>query len=96
MERDDTSDAVATTTSTGAMEFSGTPGLSFTKPQSANINGQTIDNPRWASILLTVIAAVKAKGFEGDKLVDQLYVRAKAGKYADDGRCQTKGNLSPA
>ncbi len=85
MERDDTSDAVATTTSTGAMEFTGTPGLSFTKPQAANINGQIIDNPRWANILLTVIAAVKAKGFEGDKLVDQLYVPAKAGKYANDG-----------
>ena len=34
MERDDTSDAVATTTSTGAMEFSGTPGFTHS-PQTA-------------------------------------------------------------
>lgn len=85
MERDDQPREVVTTTSTGAMEFDTAPGLSFTKPLSASINGKSIRSPRWSSILLTMIAQVKAKGFEGDKLVRELAVPAKAKQYEEEG-----------
>ena len=85
MERDVEPEAEATTTSTGAMEFDSTPGLSFTKPRSASVNGKSIHSPRWSAILLTMIAQIKAKGFEGDKLVRELHVPAKAEQYEEEG-----------
>jgi|SRR5690606_5515611 len=84
MERDDETDEVVAT-STGAMQFDTAPGLSFTKPLSASINGKAVRSPRWSSILLTMIAQVKAKGLEGEKLVQELAVPAKAKRYEDDG-----------
>ncbi len=40
---------------------------------------------RWSSILLTTISQLKAEGLEGEKLVRQLYIPAKAGRYEDEG-----------
>jgi hypothetical protein len=68
-----------------AMEFSSTPSLAFTKPLTASIGGKPIQKPKWASILLNILAEVKAKGFSGEKLVSELSVPAKATKYEDDG-----------
>lgn len=85
MERDDETDEVTATTSNGAMQFDTAPGLSFTKPLSAFVNGKSVRSPRWSSILLTMIGQVKAKGVEGDKLVRELSVPAKAQRYEDDG-----------
>jgi hypothetical protein len=85
MERDDETNEVVTTTSTGAMHFEAAPGLSFTKPLSASINGKSIRSPRWSSILLTMISQLKARGIEGEKLVRELAVPAKAERYEDDG-----------
>jgi len=85
MERDDETEEVVTTTSSGAMQFDTAPGLSFTKPLSATIGGKSVSSPRWSSILLTMIAQVKTKGFEGEKLVRELAVPAKAERYEDDG-----------
>ena len=85
MERDDEPEAASTRTSTGAMEFRSAPGLAFTKPLSAAVNGEAIRNPRWSVILLTVIAQVRAKGFVGDKLVRELNVPAKAEQYEERG-----------
>ena len=85
MERDDETDEVVSTTSSGAMQFDAAPGLSFTKPLSASINGKSVRSPRWSSILLTMIAQVKAMGVEGEELVHQLAVPAKAKRYEDDG-----------
>jgi hypothetical protein len=85
MERDDETDEVVATTSTGAKRFDTAPGLSFTKPLSASINGKSVRSPRWSSILLTMIAQVKAKGFEGEKLVKELAIPAKAKRYEDEG-----------
>lgn len=84
MERDDEPEAVATT-SDGAMKFDTAPGLAFTKPLSASVNGRSIRSPRWSAILLTMIAQVKAKGLEGDELVRELQVPAKAERYEDEG-----------
>jgi hypothetical protein len=85
MERDDEPDAVETKTTNGAMEFTKAPGLSFTQPLSASINGKSIPSPRWSTILLTTIAQVKAKGFEGEKLVRELNVPAKIENYEEEG-----------
>jgi hypothetical protein len=85
MERDNEPDEVATTTSDGAMQFDTAPGLAFTKPLAASINGTSIHNPRWSAILLLMIAQLKAKGFEGDKLVRELAIPAKAEQYEEEG-----------
>ncbi|ESY86455.1 hypothetical protein X741_33140 [Mesorhizobium sp. LNHC229A00] len=69
----------------GAMQFDVAPGLAFTKPLSATINGKAIPSPRWSSILLTMIAQLMAKGLDGDKLVRELAIPAKAAKFEDEG-----------
>lgn len=85
MERDNETDEIVTTSGTGAMHFESAPGLSFTKPLSASVNGKSVRSPRWSSILLTMIGQVKAKGMEGEKLIRELGVPAKAERYEDDG-----------
>lgn len=85
LERDDQPEEVVTTTSTGAMEFATAPGLAFTKPLAASVNGAVIHRPRWSAILLTTIAQVKAKGLDGDKLARELAIQAKAQQYEDEG-----------
>jgi uncharacterized protein (DUF2252 family) len=39
----------------------------------------------WAYLLLAMIAAVKAKGLAGSKLVSELQVPAKATQYSNEG-----------
>jgi len=85
MERDDEPETVPTMTSTGVTEFESAPGLAFTKPLSASVNGTAIHSPRWSSILLTMIAQVRAKGFEGDRLVRELHVSSKAERCEEEG-----------
>lgn len=85
IERDDEPEAVTAKTSTGAMEFNRAPGLTFTKPLSASVKGKPIQSPRWRSILLAMVAQVKAKGFEGERLVRELNIPAKAERYEDEG-----------
>ncbi len=85
IERDDEPEVVTARTSTGAMEFDSAPGLTFTKPLAASVNGKSIQSPRWRSILLATIAQVKAKGFDGEKLVRELNIPAKAKRYEDEG-----------
>lgn len=84
LERDDEPDA-SFVTNEGAMEFETAPGLSFTKPLAASVSGKPVHSPRWSAILLTMISQVKAKGFEGEKLVRELAVPAKAEKYEEEG-----------
>ncbi len=81
MERDDEPEELRTSTGDGAIQFDTAPGLAFTKPLAASINGKSLHSPRWSAILLTMIAQVKAKGFDGDKLVRELAVPAKAEQY---------------
>lgn len=85
IERDDDMEGATGVSTGGALVFDVAPSLTFTKPMKASINGKQIQNPNWASILLSMIAQVKAKGFEGEKLVRELGVPAKAGSYDDDG-----------
>lgn len=85
MERDDEPEEVATTTSDGVIQFDSAPGLAYTKPLAASINGKALHNPRWSAILLTMITQVKAKGSEGEKLVRELAIPAKAVQYEEEG-----------
>jgi hypothetical protein len=85
IERDGEPEAAASTTSDGIKEFDISPGLTFTKPLSAMIDGKALHSPRWSAILLRMIAHVKAKGFEGDQLVHELQVPAKTGRYEEEG-----------
>jgi len=85
MERDNEPDEVATVTTGGAMQFDAAPGLAFTKPLAASINGKSLHSPRWSAILLTMIAQMKAKGLEGDKLARELAIPAKAQQYEEEG-----------
>lgn len=85
MERDDEPEDVKTTTSDGHMQFDTAPGLAFSKPLEASINGTALHSPRWSAILLTMIGQVKAKGLEGDKLVRELAIPAKTEPYEEEG-----------
>jgi hypothetical protein len=85
MERDDEPEAAPNKTNGGAMQFDTAPGLAFTKPLAASINGTTLHKPHWSSIMLAMIAQVKAKGFEGEKLVRELSVPTRAEQYEEEG-----------
>lgn len=85
MERDDEPDTAGITTNGEAMKFDAAPGLAFTKPLTASINGQALHAPRWSGILLTMIAEVKARGLEGEKLVRELAIPAKLEQYEEEG-----------
>jgi hypothetical protein len=73
------------TPSGSAMTFDSAPSLTFTKPFAASIGSKSIQKPKWASILLAMVAELKAKGFTGEKLVNELSVPAKATKFEDEG-----------
>lgn len=85
IERDDGTGNANPTTATGAMSFDSAPSLTFTKPLDASIGGTSIENPTWASILLAMLVQVRARGLEGEKLVGQLAIPAKAIKHEVDG-----------
>lgn len=85
LEQDDDTDENVVTTG-DVMHFENPPGLSFTKPLRVTINGMSVESPRWSSILLTTIRAVRAKtGLQGEKLVRELGVPAKSEQYEEDG-----------
>ncbi len=85
MERDSEPEEALPENYNEAMEFKTAPGLTFTKPLKATISGKTLQNPKWSSILLAMIAQIKAKGFEGDKLVRELHIPTKATEYDEEG-----------
>lgn len=72
-------------TSNGAIQFDTAPGLAFTKPLAASIKDKALHKPRWSDILLAMIAQVKAKGFEGEKLVRELAIPAKVEQFEEEG-----------
>lgn len=68
-----------------AMEFDAVPGLAFTKPFAAMVNGEKLDNPRWSGVLLKIIRQLKAKGLTGEKLARDLQIPTKPTQYAEEG-----------
>lgn len=85
MERDEDAEEATAIASDGAMQFERAPSLTFTKPLAATINGKAIQNPNWATILHTMLAQVKGKGLEGEKLVRELAIPTRATKYEEEG-----------
>lgn len=85
LERDEHPDDIALPAVGEAMQFDRAPGLAFTKPMSATIDGKLIDRPTWSSILLEMICQVKSKGVEGEKLVRELSIPTKSTPYEDEG-----------
>ena len=81
-DADDESEA---TSANEIMQFEATPGLSFTRLISAKIGAVSIKKANWANLLLAMIAAVKAKGLSGEKLVSELQVPARVRAYTDEG-----------
>lgn len=83
--QDDDEEAPPLAAAEDVMEFTTTPGLSFTKPVTAIIDGQTIQNPRWSAILIAMVTHLKNKGFSGEKLSRELQIPSKATSYEDEG-----------
>ncbi|MGO9427884.1 T4SS efffector SepA family protein [Rhodoblastus sp.] len=67
------------------MKFDKAPGLSFTRLTAAKVGGVPLKKMNWAHLLLTMIAAMKAKGLSGSKLVSELQVPAKTTQYSNEG-----------
>jgi hypothetical protein len=59
-------------------KFRTAPGLSFTKPLRAEVDGRKLPKPTWSAILLAAIAAVKRRGFEKERLVEILRIPARS------------------
>lgn len=85
IEHDEEAVGSAIASTNGTLLFDSAPSLTFTKPMKASIGSETVKNPNWASILHVMIAQVKAKGLEGEKLVRELGVPSKTTNYEDDG-----------
>ena len=69
----------------GPMKFDVAQNLAFTKPIAVSINGKALTRPPWLSILLAVIGQLRAKGIEGDRLVEELGGLARADRYEEEG-----------
>lgn len=85
IERDTEVEGVSSASDGDVLVFDTAPSLTFTKPMKATINGKTVQKPNWATILHAMIGQVKAKGYEGEKLVRELGVPTKVGSYEEDG-----------
>jgi hypothetical protein len=85
LERDVELDDVPPAGAGRATEFQDTPSLTFAKPLTATIDGKPISKVTWLSILLAVIAQVRKKGLEGEKLVQELRIGSKRDPYGDEG-----------
>jgi hypothetical protein len=67
------------------LEFRTTPGLAFTRVLNATVDGQGLPKANWASLLLSVIAAVKSQGLAVDELVKILDIPASRSKLSTQG-----------
>lgn len=85
MERDIENAAGHEGTDGGELVFEKAPGLSFTRILSASVNGGKPEKVNWAGLLIKVIGIVKAKGWSGEKLVNELQINAKTTEYTMDG-----------
>jgi len=84
-ERDDQPDSEVVVSKGGALEFTEAPGLTFTKPLAASLNGTAIQSPRWSTILFAMIAHLKGQGLSSEQLVRELHIPVKVGNYEREG-----------
>jgi len=87
IERDDEPEPITTAAATSdrVIEFNTAPGLAFTIPITASIDGKMLRNPTWSEILLAMIGQVKDKGYKGQNLVNELDIPARADRYEKEG-----------
>ena len=85
IERDHEAEGASGQSPDGVLMFEVAPSLTFTKPMKATIDGELIKHPNWALILHTIIARVKARGFDGEALVRELGIPSKVGQYEENG-----------
>lgn len=85
LEREDEPTGAGFNADKGLNPFDVAPPLTFTKPLSAEINGEKLLNPSWNALLLKVIAEVKAKGLEGEVLAQELAIGARTDVYENEG-----------
>ncbi|PIO98295.1 T4SS efffector SepA family protein [Pleomorphomonas carboxyditropha] len=85
IERDAVSNEVTLQPEHEAIKFDSAPGLTFTKPIAASVNGKSLSRATWSSLLLETIAQVKSAGVEGEKLVRELSIPAKVSQYEEEG-----------
>lgn len=81
----DSNDDLELASNDDVMKFEKAPGLSFTRLTTAKVGGVPLKKVNWAHLLLAMIAAVKAKGLSGSKLVSELQVPTKSTQYSNDG-----------
>jgi len=84
LERD-TGDGPEIASNNDVMKFDKAPGLSFTRLTAAKVGGVPLKKINWAQLLLAMIAAIKAKGLSGSKLVSELQVPTKSTQYSNEG-----------
>lgn len=84
-ERDDEPNSEVVVSKEGAMEFTAAPGLTFTKPLAASVNGKAVQSPRWSSIMFAMIAHLKAQGVTSEQLIRELHIPVKLGSYVGEG-----------
>ena len=65
--------------------FEQAPGLSFTKPLSAVVNGETLVRPGWAGVLKAVVKVLREKGNKRQELVAALEIPASISRLKDHG-----------
>ena len=85
MVRDTGQDAALGDDESELMLFDATPGLAFTKPITASVNGKQIPRPTWVGILLSVIKEAKKHTSHPIQLAREMNIPAKAEKYEKDG-----------
>ena len=85
LARESDAEAASDRSDDDVLEFKKAPGLSFTKPVFASVNGDEIKNPKWATLLVTTITEVKSKGLVDLKLVRELQIPSRVGEYSEEG-----------
>ena len=68
-----------------ATVFERTPGLTFTRILSAEMDGKSLGKPNWAGLLIEMAKHVKAKGFAAERLATELQIPTKAKAYEEEG-----------
>ena len=84
LERDDEG-AREVAASDRVLEFDKAPGLGYTKLLTATVASKPVNEPYWKTALLAVIHQVQVQGYTGDRLVEELNVPARPGRFEERG-----------
>nr|WP_321444276.1 hypothetical protein [uncultured Cohaesibacter sp.] len=85
LEREVVEELIVDAVGTELIHFKEAPGLSFTKISFAQVDGQDVKKPNWASLLLEMVRALHSKGYSNSRLVSELQIPAKTGQFEESG-----------